>query len=335
MDASHQHLPYEVVDIIIGFASDLSLRTASWDTLPRQTLLVCALVCNAWLWPARCRFLSLYCKLGVVSLDATPQAFHKLHDVFTSPLCTLDPTFIRALEICSRFSKVEVVPFSTLLYILTRISFPSLHTIRFHGIYPNFNDLNVEGEDYDNGTSSVVTGVPQVSLPQVRELVISASVYNRSRPSALGFIAKSTQLFPCLESLTVLDQYDIGIFNQNGDVCSLPPPQSLRKLVVQTSTIMGLAKWLAACGHTSISSISLQGAEYMEERVLSRLLLVLHTFGHGLEELELGMGCFIFWFNTQLNPLPTLDLYSICYFLKQKFAFKKSRTSVPLKRLVL
>ncbi len=142
MDANHQHLPYDVVEIIIDFVSDTSLQTTDRKMSPERTLLVCALVCNTWLWPARHRLTSLYPRLGVVKLHATPQDFLKLHDIFTSPLCTLDPVFIQVLNIRveAQFQDSKAcVPFSTLLPILTEISLPSLHTINFWGILPCFD----------------------------------------------------------------------------------------------------------------------------------------------------------------------------------------------------
>ncbi len=165
MDANHQHLPYELVDLIIDFASDPSFQTADCDTLPKQTLLVCALVCKTWLWPARRRFLSLYFEAGVVKLLATPQAFLKFHDAFNSPLCTLDPTFIRVLNIQDwLYSRATVIfPFSTLLSILTEISLPSLRTIRLENIEPNFDRFNVEYDDDD--TSYCVTPVVRATMP--------------------------------------------------------------------------------------------------------------------------------------------------------------------------
>ncbi len=295
MDANHQHperLPYDVVELIIDFASDPSIRTKDWR-LPKRTLLVCALVCNTWLLHARRRLLSLYYKNGFVKLKATAQAFHKFHDVFDSPLCTLDPTFIRTLSICTSKAKTTF-PLSTLLSILTGISLPSLRRISFHGIYPYSDNLIVEDAEEDGGTPYVATGVPQVTLPQVTELDITPRNHDYNCPVVLDFIVKTAQFFPYLESIAVFDEFDLDVFYQHGDLRSFPPPQSLRKLVVDTATFVSLIKWLRVCDHTAISSISLRGAEYVEERVLGRLMQELNTLVHGLEELEIGMDSFIF-----------------------------------------
>lgn len=300
MDANHQHLPYDVVELVIDFASEPFIWTTSRNTVSKHILLVCALVCKTWLWPARRRLLSLCFKLGVVKLDATPKAFLYFHEVFNSPLCTLDSAFIRRLKIKARlaYSKAFVIlPFSTLLSILTEISLPSLHTIRFRDIYPIFNSFNIEIEEEDSSTCYSVTPVSHGTLSQVRKLVFSASQYG---PSALGFIAKTTRYFPCLESLTVTCWFGAGL-RLNGNSCFFRPPQSLRKLVVDTLTCVGLVAWLATCGHANISLLLLQDGKYMVEGAITRLLLALDTLGCGLEEFELGLDFYASSFELNLT----------------------------------
>ncbi len=281
MDANHQRLPYDVTEYILDLASDPFLHTTDENAKPKQTLLICTLVCKTWLAYARRRLVSQYMRSGVVKIFPTSQAFLTLKEIFCSPLCTLDPAFIRYLDIVARpySHKTEnSVPFFTLVSTLNEISFPSLNTLRFQNIRPDFD----ESGDDDISLSSVSSTSP--TLPQVKNLAFSVYTYT---PLAFEIDAKTTQFFPCLESLTVHGG-ESGNQRRNASLSFLPPPQSLQSLVVDTATFVGLVEWLTATNHTNISSLSIQDSTDTEEEVVSRLTSGLDTLGNSLEEFKLS-----------------------------------------------
>ncbi len=286
MDADPRRLPYEILELIIDFASDPSPQNTNWYMRPKRTLLlVCALVCRTWLSIARPRLVAFHVKLGVVKLFATPQEFLTFRNVFGSPLCTFDRTLIRVLNIGARsYWKTFVVsPISMLLYILSEISLPSLHTISFPNVYLTPKP-SIDKDD--DGIGTFVPPMSQATLPQVTKLVFSAFEFG---PLALGFIVKTTQFFPCLESLTAQRERGAGLkLDEKENLCHIRPPQSLRELVVDASTIVGLVEWLTACDHTNISSLLLHDDNWLNEGAVNHLSLALNTLGRSLEELEIG-----------------------------------------------
>ncbi len=291
-DVDHQRLPYDVAELIIDFASDPPThnQVPGESPTPKTTLLVCALVCKTWLSHTRRRLLSLYFASGVVEIFSAPQNFLTFSDIFRSPLCTLDPAFIRGLSIVARPDKEDdkVFPFLTLSSILSEISFPSLDTLRFRDTFPKFN----EGES-DRASFSV----PPTTFPQVKNLIFE---FRLGSPE-IGLIALTSQFFPCLESLAVFEVRP-GTQNQNERLFYLLPPQSLRKLVADKATFVYLAEWLAACSHTNISSLSIEDGFSRDQEVdqdfLRRLFLALDVVGRSLKELQLGIV-----FNTGLDAI--------------------------------
>lgn len=153
MDTNYQHLPSEIVELIIDFASDPSPQNANMNPGYKHTLLTCALPCKTWLWPARRRLLSLDLRLRTIKVSQ--QTLLTLFDIFRSPLCTLDPRFIQVLEIAADpGSEVGTTfPIFALLSILDRIPLLSLHTLRFRDVSLNFGK-------YEDGNSSPGSPAP-------------------------------------------------------------------------------------------------------------------------------------------------------------------------------
>ncbi len=300
MDANCPYLPYEITELIIDIASEPSQAQYRGRYVDRNsTVLMCALVCKSWVSQARRRLLTLYFPSGVVRIFSYRQDFLLFHDIFCSPLCTLDTALIQVLSIWHPDGN-DVFPFSLLLSALHGISLPSLNTIRFHLTCPVFDD---NGES-DGTSSSSSLGVSSTLL-SVKNLTFETGVYISP---ALRAVAKTIQFFPCLETLSV---YGVTFNNQGRKIkaVSYPgPPQSLRKLVVDPATLGYLVKWLAAYNRTDIKSLSIadihcghSGVELED----SRLLLALDTLGHSLEEFELSMELIFSLVSAHLNCPPS------------------------------
>ncbi len=283
MGTNRQCLPYDITDLIIDFASDPSLCTTSNTSTLKCMLLLCALVCKSWLLHARRRLVSFYFPEGVVKIGPDSQAFFTFRDIFCSPLCTLDPSFIRSLSIDARgYTNPEdrVFPFFRLLSIINEISLPSLDTIYFESACPDF----AKDEDHDDNTSHEPSSL---ALPQVKNLKLEALSYHNSSP--LDVIVKTTQFFPYLGSLTVYGLIEPGDQSQYE---RLPPfrSHSLRKLVVNTSYFLTLVGWLVVCCHTNISSLSIRDDDDdFGEDTKEQIFSALDAVGHSLEEFTLGL----------------------------------------------
>ncbi len=271
-----QRLPNDVTEIIVDFASYRNLQNPHENSDSKHTLLACALVCRSWLSHARRRLESLCFKSGIVNICLKSQEFEVFRDIFRSPLCTLDPSFIKSLEIKDGPGDENIFPFFTLLSIIA--AFPSLDTLRFQEVCPSFS----EGED---DTSSPPFPAP---FPQVKNLTFSVHFYDSS---PLGIIAKTCHFFPYLESLTVYGA-DCGGQYQSENLSALSqfrPAHSLRKLVVDTTSFVSLFGWLAACHHTNFSSLSIQDDQYTEPNEIKQLYPFLDAVAHSLEDFQLSL----------------------------------------------
>lgn len=267
------YLPPEVIEIIFHFVLGRVLLTKKWRSDCRHILSNCALVCKTWLWPARRRLRSLYFKREyAVSIQPTLQELVALSEVFHSPLCTIDPGIIQVLTIRST-QKGDFVPLTTSLSTLDRISLPSLHTLSFVNVNPEF------------GKSSETTSS---FAPTIRSKIKAIEFRGDSLCQPFESVVYATHLFPMTETLTAYNtSWDR---RHNKRLHSFCPPQSLQKLDVDTLTFVYLVEWLIAkSGHSSISSLSVHDTTGMHNGPLvsRRLPLLLDLLGPNLKEFEL------------------------------------------------
>lgn len=240
------NLPVETLEHIIWLIPDTNDAEERRYCKHRPTFLACALVCKTWMSFARCRLLSLYFPEGEIKITSEPKNILKLVDTLQSPLCTLNPTFIRVL--CCTLSK-NLLPyeidanhelFFMVLSVINASLFPSLQKIVLdHLLFPE-------------RSSRHFTASSKSVLFRIKSLVISP-------PPSPFFknIIQTVRLCPSVKELRLeagrIHELPFRLYQE------LPPPKSLRKLVLDVTALCEVAKWLTLCrpAHTRISSLTI------------------------------------------------------------------------------
>ncbi len=243
MATNHQHLPPEVVEIIISLATHASNSDINkGHSYSRKTLLKCALVCKTWLWPARRLLQSLHLDLEHVSIVSA--RIVTFSNIFGSPLCTLDSGLIQTLSIRpdkrSRNVLHNRVPFLVLSSALDNISFSSLHTILFYNISLVFN--KDDNNFLFSGSTTIWSAVKTLSF---KNLI--------NHDGEFEHVVHAASLFPSLE--TLIAQRTFWDKRRTKKKKFFHPPTSLRKLEVDTLTFQRVMDWLEA-GEFDLSRIT-------------------------------------------------------------------------------
>ncbi len=255
-DHEHQHLPQEVVEIILDFALRFILDQY-WNERrnSKRILFRCALVCKSWLWPARRRLQSfLYLK----RVSIASNRILAFSNAFRSPLCTLDATEVQTLTIEADSEARGDGGFALFpMSALDGIFLPSLHTLSFQNILFIFN----------NGDLTDTTVLPF----NIRTLKIE-----NVNPGSFESATHVASLLPSLETLIVRRT---SLWNRrrnkNKKRLSYTPPPTLRKLDVDTLTFLYVMEWLVASKFdlSNIASVSIHNGfnQYQDQFVRDRL----------------------------------------------------------------
>lgn len=278
MDYQKPELPLETLEHILWLIPDSNDLKECKERKHRPTFLTCALVCKTWMSLARRRLLSLYFPDGRVTIASGLDDVFGLVDIFLSPLCTLDPTFIRILCISSfrkPFHEVGIYHqlFLTVLPNLDASLFPSLQSFEFYGLL-----LSNENEYHP------CTSPSSPIFSQIKSLII----HPPHRPPFQEIIY-TIRLCPFVEEVTVwsgdVEETEPHLYRE------LRPPRSLQKLSLDVPVVGEMVKWMMLSGppHTTIPSLTICDLAWNEEIGDPDLRKLLNYVGPNLEELVLDM----------------------------------------------
>lgn len=311
MNANYCHLPTEILQHIIeqvpSHPYDIKLRQEN-----KEILFTCALVCKTWMLLSRRRFLSLYFPSGRIAIDADPREILSLNDLFRSPLCTLDPAWIKLLLLNRYVSfREDRTDFFASLSLLDARKFPSLRAIELDGNYQvRFHE---DGGDDD---SNVADNPVQPHLSPIKSLKILTG-------GSVSFedIISVIHLFPSLEQLMVSSVQDEGhgsVFRhhpRHHHHHPFPnPPMSLRKLTLGTLLLPEMTRWMMSHpqDHLNISSFTLISSWWNNDSESDYLRSLLDGIGPSLEELVLKVVDYGPPFGTEtLHPSNHSKVYSL------------------------
>lgn len=219
MNHHNLSIPVETLEHIIQFIQDPDDTEGSRKPKHGLTLLTCALVCRIWVSLARRRLLAVCFPLGRVTITSNPVDFREFVNVFQSPLCTLDPTFIKTLQFlpspplkscCKDALQREF--FLVALRLLDATLFPSIQQFEFIYESPLFS--NESGSNFFDSPSLPV-------LSQIKSLDI---------------------LYPHVPFEDVICTVRLCPFIEELSYHQLPPPESLRKLILNTPILRETTK---------------------------------------------------------------------------------------------
>lgn len=261
-------LPVETLEHILWLIPDSDDAKESWNRKHRPTFLACALVCKTWMFLARSRLLSLYFREGRVQITK-PGKVRDLVTIFKSPLCTLDPAFIKTLCLAPYTNPLYDYGGSHFLIRLDASLFPSLQSLVFHRSLLSFETRC--------GSRSVLSRIKFLSI---------------CPPSGTPFecVIHIIQLCPFVEEINLT--YDSEQDSSDRDLYEeLPPPKSLRKLVVDVPTLRETTEWLTRCqpAPTTIVSLEISNFTWDEDVESLHLQTLLDHLGPNLEELTLDL----------------------------------------------